>query len=63
MCLCWFCGFISSTELCGESIGEEDHEKQMGELGSGDGEQLDKNMWAPEEKEDKQNVSKFLSLL
>lgn len=48
------------TELCGASIGEEEHEKQMGELGSGDGEQLDKNMWAPEEEEDQQNVSTSL---
>jgi len=63
MWLCWFCGFISCTELCGASIGEEDHEKQMGELGSGDGEQLDKNMWAPEEEEDQQNVSTTLCLL
>ena len=35
----------------------------MGELGSGDGEQLDKNMWAPEEEEDQQNVSTTLCLL
>lgn len=35
----------------------------MGELGSGDGEQLDKNMWAPEEEEDQQNVSTSLCLV
>lgn len=42
--------------------GEEGDEKEMGDLGSGEVEQLDRNMWAPDENEDKQKVSFLLSL-
>lgn len=42
--------------------GEEGDEKEMGDLGSGEVEQLDRNMWAPDENEDKQKASFLLSL-
>ena len=35
----------------------------MGDLGSGEVEQLDKNMWAPDENEDKQKASFLLSFV
>ncbi len=42
-----YADFLSVVCVCG--IGEEDH--QMGDLGSDQTDQLDRNMWAPEEKD------------
>jgi len=39
--------------------GEEGDEKEMGDLGSGEVEQLDRNMWAPDENEDKQKLDEL----
>lgn len=47
------CAFVSNSS----ESGEDDQDKQMGELGeesqrAGQGEELDRNMWAPEEEKE-----------
>lgn len=42
LCMCTTCWVALSTE-------EDDADKQMGDTGPGAPEQLDRNMWAPEE--------------
>ena len=43
-----------------EEEGEEDYEKEMGDLGQGNSDQVDRNMWAPEDEEEQKEVCMYI---